>query len=64
VTVNGTKVGIIHRYNSENAFQEVVTWMFSVPVGILTGNDHVMIDTSGGDGFIIDYSNLAITMAH
>ena len=39
VLFNGTSLGSIPVNLSENGFQEVVTYLFSVPLNLLTGND-------------------------
>ena len=47
---------------SGDGFQEVLTYLFSVPVSLLTGNDVVSYSgLLGNDGFIIDYSRLTIS---
>lgn len=63
VTFDGTGIGTIPANTDPNAFQEVLTYTFSVPVGLLDGNDTVSINTAGGDGFIIDYSELTAATA-
>jgi|SRR5271157_3592525 PEP-CTERM motif len=60
VLFDGTNIGIIPDNTNANAFQEVLTYTYSVPVALLTGTDTVELETSTGDGFIIDYSQLTI----
>ena len=58
---NGTVLGPIAANASNNGYQEVLTYLFSVPVSLLTGNDIVSYSgLLGTDGFIIDYSRLTI----
>jgi hypothetical protein len=49
--------------NAPNAFQEVLTYTFAVPVGLLDGGDTIAINNTDGDGYIIDYSKLTVTSA-
>jgi hypothetical protein len=60
VTFDGTNIGTIPDNTTSNAFQEVLTYTFSVPVGLLTGTDTVDIAASTSDGFIIDFSQLTV----
>lgn len=61
VNFDGSSIGSIPRNLASNAYQEVLTYSFSVPVGLLTGNDSISFSTgSNGDGFIIDYSRLVV----
>jgi hypothetical protein len=61
VLFNGTLLGPIAANLSANAFQEVLTYLFPVPVNLLTGNDTVSFSgLLGTDGFIVDYSQLTI----
>ena len=62
VLFNGTSVGSFPVNLSENGFQEVVTYLFSVPLHLLTGNDVVSYaGLLGTDGFIVDYSRLTLS---
>ena len=64
VLFNGTALGPIAANVSDDGFQEVLTYQFSVPVGLLTGNDVVSFSgLLGDDGFIIDYSRLTLSDA-
>jgi hypothetical protein len=61
VLFNGTAVGLIAANVSGNGFQEVLTYLFTVPAHLLTGNDVVSYSgLLGNDGFIVDYSRLTI----
>jgi hypothetical protein len=60
VSFDGTSVGTIPTNPASDGFQEVLTYTFVVPVGLLTGSDTVSINTDSGDGYIIDYSDLSI----
>lgn len=61
VLFNGTVLGPIAANVSGDAFQEVLTYLFSVPVLLLTGNDVVSYSgLLGTDGFIVDYSRLTL----
>ena len=64
VLFNGTLLGQFTVNNNANAFQEVRTFTFNVPVGLLTGSDTVLLkinNPSITDGYSIDYSELHIT---
>jgi hypothetical protein len=63
VLFNGTNVGVIPPGLSGNAFQEVRTLLFNVPVGLLTGSDLITASGFVGDGFSVDYSRLTIETA-
>jgi hypothetical protein len=61
VLFNGTAVGPIAANLSDDGFQEVLTYLFLVPVHLLTGNDIVSYSgLLGNDGFIVDYSRLTL----
>jgi hypothetical protein len=60
VTFDGTLLGQIPRNNSSNSDEEVLTYTFSVPIGLLTGNDATSIAVTGVDAFIIDYGQLSV----
>ena len=61
VLFNGTAIGPIAANMSGDGFQEVLTYLFTVPVHLLTGNDVVSYSgLLGNDGFIIDYSRLTV----
>jgi hypothetical protein len=59
VLFNGVNIGEIP-VNFENI---VTTYVFSIPMALLTGNDTVSWTGVQGDGFIMDYSQLTITTA-
>ena len=62
VLFNGTAIGPIAANVSDDGFQEVLTYLFSVPGSLLTGTDVVSYGgLLGNDGFIIDYSRLTIS---
>lgn len=62
VLFNGTAIGPIAANVSDDGFQEVLTYLFLVPVNLLTGNDVVSYSgLLGNDGFIIDYSRLTLS---
>lgn len=63
VTVNGNLAGTIPTNVSANAFQEVLTRTFVIDPLWLTGNDLVALNTNGGDGFSIDYSELTLNVS-
>ena len=63
VLFNGVSVGVIPPNLGANAFQEVLTYLFAVPTGLLTGSDVVSWGGTGGDGYSIDYSELRIATA-
>ncbi len=60
VLFDGTNIGTIPDNTTSNAFQEVLTYSFNVPLNLLTGTDSVDIEASPNDGFIIDFSQLTI----
>jgi hypothetical protein len=63
VKYNGTLIGQIPVNTSANAYQEVETYTFNVPVGLLTGSDAVALGVNIpniNDGFIINFSELHI----
>ena len=62
VLFNGTALGPIAANLSDDGFQEVLTYLFSVPVILLTGHDVVSYSgLIGNDGFIVDYSRLTLS---
>ena len=64
VFFNSILLGQFATNTSPNAFQKVVTNIFSVPINLLTGSDNVLLainNQSLVDGFSIDYSELRIT---
>ena len=62
VLFNGTSLGSIPVNLSEDGFQEVLTYLFPVPLNLLTGNDVVSYaGLLGTDGFIVDYSRLTLS---
>lgn len=63
VDVNGTAVGTIAPNPDAIAFQEVKTYDFALPVGLLTGSDTVSWSGTALDGYIIDFSQLTVTTA-
>lgn len=63
VLFNGTLIGAFPTNNSSEAFQEVVTHVFSVPLALLTGSDSIVLNInvpSLTDGYSIDFSELRI----
>jgi PEP-CTERM motif len=60
VLFDGTSIGTIPLNTNANAYQEVLTYTFSVPVALLNGADTVAIPNTAGDGFIIDYAQLDV----
>lgn len=61
VLFNGTAIGPIAANVSDDGFEEVLTYLFSVPVNLLTGNDIISYSgLNGSDGFIVDYSRLTL----
>jgi len=64
VLFNGVSVGLIPPNGAASAFQEVLTYSFAVPTGLLTGNDVVSWSSGpGGDGYSIDFSQLSVQTA-
>ena len=63
VLFNGVSVGVIPPNLGGDAFQEVLTYLFAVPTGLLTGSDVVSWSGTGGDGYSIDYSELRVATA-
>lgn len=66
VLVNGVKVGEFATNTSTNAFQEVITHLFSIPEALLDGTEDILLainDSSVTDGYSIDYSELRVTTA-
>jgi len=64
VLFNGTLLGQIPTNSTTYAFEEVKTYSWIVPVGLLTGSDTVNLKINvpvATDGYSIDYSSLAIT---
>ncbi|MBT0665364.1 PEP-CTERM sorting domain-containing protein [Geobacter pelophilus] len=64
VFFNGTNIGQFTTNSSQNAFQEVRTFVFTVPVNLLTGFDTILLNINTpefSDGYSIDYSELRIT---
>jgi len=64
VFFNGVNVGQFATNTSPNAFQEVLTYPFVIPIGLLTGSDTVRLAINTPnvtDGYSIDYSELAIS---
>lgn len=59
---NGNMIGLIPLNTSANAFQEVLTYSYSINPALLAGSDAVTFTASGGDGFAIDYSELTINV--
>ena len=63
VLFNNSLIGQFTRDNSFNSFQKVRTFNFTVPIGLLTGNDTVLLNINRPyviDGYSIDYSELTI----
>jgi len=63
VTFDGALIGNIPSNLSANSDQEVLTYSFAVPTGLLTGDDAVSIVVHGADGFSIDYGQLSVATA-
>jgi hypothetical protein len=64
VTFDGALIGEIPANRSANSDQEVLTYSFAVPTGLLTGDDTVSIAVvHGADGFSIDYGQLSVITA-
>ena len=64
VTFDGALIGEIPANQSANSDQEVLTYSFAVPTGLLTGDDTVSIAViHGADAFSIDYGQLSVTTA-
>jgi hypothetical protein len=66
VSFNGTLVGQFPTNTAVNNYQEVLTHIFGIPVGLLTGNDTISLGINlppVGDGYSIDYSRLTIETA-
>jgi hypothetical protein len=64
VLFNSILLGQFATNTSPNAFQQVVTHIFSVPINLLTGSDNILLDINKQslvDGYSIDYSELHIT---
>lgn len=65
VFFEGVLVGVFPTNTSTNAFQEVVTHVFSIPVALLTGADDVLLAINipvQTDGYSIDFSELRVTV--
>ena len=61
VFFNGAIIGVIPPNLGANGFQEVLTYLFTVPVGLLTGNDLITATGFvGTDAFSVDYSRLTV----
>ena len=63
VLLNGVLIGQIPENASANAFQEVLTHTFLVPIALLTGSDTAVFAINNPivtDGYSIDYSKLSI----
>ncbi len=58
VLVNGLTVGSIAQNLGPNAFQEVLTYSFTIADGALLANNDVVISVTGGDGYSVDYVRL------
>jgi hypothetical protein len=61
VLFDNTSIGVIPINPLTNAFQEVLTYTYSVPVGLLDGADTIAINNTVGDGYIIGYALLTVT---
>jgi hypothetical protein len=66
VTVNGVPVGTIPVNAEAGASQMVRLYRFDVPVNLLTGSGSVVVTTpsssGGSDGYIVNFSELTITV--
>lgn len=60
VMFNGVGIGTIPFNTDVNAYQAVLTYDFNVPIALLSGADTIYFGPTGGDGFIVDYSQLDI----
>ena len=63
VLFNGTGIGAIPVNSASHAYEEVLTYTFVIPIGLLNGNDTIAINGTDGDGYIMDYSQLTVTSA-
>jgi hypothetical protein len=57
---NGTSVGVIPSNPDSNNFEEVKLYSFVIPLNLLSGSDQVSLSGTGGDGYIINFSELTI----
>ena len=63
VLFNGSLIGQIPTNTSANGFQEVKSYVYSVPLNLLTGSDTVQLNINvptQTDGYSIDFSQLEI----
>lgn len=60
VLFNGTSIGIIPPNFSTSSAEEVLSYSWLVPLGLLTGHDTVSWSGTAGDGYIIDYADLTV----
>jgi len=61
VFFNGTAIGTIAQNLDANAFQEVLTHSFVVPLGLLLANNTLSFTASdSGDGWSLDYVKLTV----
>ena len=66
VFFNGVLIGQFSTNTSANAFQEVLTHTFLVPIALLSGSDTALFKINNPgvtDGYSIDYSQLSIETA-
>ena len=59
VLFDGTSIGTIPMNTNPNAYQEVLTYTYNVPVNLLNGADKIAIST-GKDGYIMAYAQLTV----
>lgn len=60
VFVDGTAIGVIPPNFGANAFEEVLSYSFLVPLGLLDGSSVITWSGTGGDGYAIDFSELTL----
>lgn len=63
VFLDGVLLGQIPTNNAANAFQEVLTYIFSIPVGLLDGSNLILLNINVPevtDGYSIDFSELRV----
>jgi hypothetical protein len=60
VSVNGTSIGVIPGIEGAHDLTRLLT--FDIPVSLITGSSSILVDVSnGGDGYIVDYSQLSVS---
>ena len=58
--VDGTNVGVIPPNPAAIAFEEVKMYSFNIPLALINGGDSVSVSLTGGDGYMINFSELRI----